>query len=306
MKTELLQQCSLCAGDLLDVLDPECNIVRCRNCGFVFDNPRPTLEELIAFYSRGNKYDSWLTELGPRERVWKKRLRIMEPYKKPGSLLDVGTGIGQFLSMARSSFAKVLGTEVSTTAIQIAKERYDLSVFEGSIDNLAKRSQTFDNITMFHVLEHVPDPRATLKSCHALLSAGGILVIAVPNEISSLRAFTKRLLANVGFRNAEGVGKLGLPLITLQPSTPEVHLSHFTPKVLSSVLRSTGFSIVKSTLDPYRLLVPGHRIASQAYYYSCLLALQLFKVNLYDTMLVIARKSATKEEVSAVVNRQSH
>lgn len=296
MKTELLQQCSLCAGDLLDVLDAECNIVRCRNCGFVFDNPRPTLEELIDFYSQDNKYDSWLTELGPRERVWKKRLRIMEPYKKAGSLLDVGTGIGQFLAIARGSFAQVFGTEVSTTAIQIAKKRYGLSIFEGTIEDLANQSHTFDNITMFHVLEHVPDPGATLKTCHALLSAGGTLVIAVPNEIASLRAATKRLLGKVGFRNTGGVGKLGLPLVALQPSTPEVHLSHFTPKVLNNVLRNTGFSIVKSALDPYRLLVRGHRMASQSYYYSCLLTLRLFKVNLYDTMLVIARKCQHSRE----------
>ena len=293
MKTELLHQCGLCDGPTLDVLDPECHIVRCPNCGFIFDNPRPTLGELIAFYSQHDKYDSWLTELGPRERIWKRRLRIFEPYKKPGSILDVGTGIGQFLSIARRSFTEVLGTEVSTTAIQIAKEKYGLTVFQGSIEDLAKHPRKFDNITLFHVLEHVPDPRATLKTCCSLLSSGGTLVIAVPNEISSLRAITKRLLTQVGFRTANSVGKLGLPRITLHPSTPEVHLSHFTPPVLECALRNTGFSIVKSTLDPYRLQVAWRRITPEFYYYCCLLVLRMFKVNLYDTIFVIARKSAS-------------
>src|SRR5262249_24452481 len=162
-------------------------------------------------YSRHDKYDSWLAELDARERVWKQRFRILEQYKKPGSLLDVGTGIGQFLAVARSSFTEVLGTEVSTTAIQIARERYGLNVFQGSIEDLTRHSCLFDNITLFHVLEHVPDPRATLKTCCSLLSSNGILVIAVPNEISSLRVLTKRLLVKVGFRTPDAVGKLGLP-----------------------------------------------------------------------------------------------
>jgi len=292
MKTELLQKCGLCDSSQLESLDPECNIMRCRKCRYIFDNPRPMLEELIGFYSRHDKYDSWLAELDARERVWKQRLRILEQYKKPGSLLDVGTGIGQFLAVARNSFTEVLGTEVSTTAIQIARERYGLNVFQGSIEDLTRHSCLFDNITLFHVLEHVPDPRATLKTCCSLLSSNGILVIAVPNEISSLRVLTKRLLVKVGFRTPDAVGKLGLPRITLDPSTPEVHLSHFTPPVLDTLFTNARLSIEKRTLDPYRLGGGLRRIRSQSYYYLSLLFLRIFKVNLYDTILVIARKTA--------------
>jgi SAM-dependent methyltransferase len=299
MKTELLQQCNLCHSRVLEILDSECNITRCQDCGFIFDNPRPTLEELIAFYSQDKKYDSWLGELDARERIWKRRLRVLERYKKPGTLLDVGTGIGQFLDVARSSFTEVFGTEISTTAIQIAKERYGLTLFEGSIEDVAKQSRTFDNITLFHVLEHVPDPRAMLITCNALLVKGGMLVIAVPSEISSLRAFSKRALPKLVSKNRHKQGKLGLPLITLEPTTPEVHLSHFTPVVLDSLLRNVGFDIVKRTLDPYRLQGNWRRVKSELYYYCCLAFLRACQVNLYDTILVIARKrQAQRDDLS--------
>jgi hypothetical protein len=103
MKTELLQQCNVCNSTVLEVVDPDCNIVRCQACGYIFDNPRPTTEELITFYSRPTQYDSWLIELDVRDRLWKRRLSKLHPTKKPGSLLDIGTGIGQFLDVARNS-----------------------------------------------------------------------------------------------------------------------------------------------------------------------------------------------------------
>src|SRR5690242_3913216 len=133
MESELLHQCNVCESGLLDVLDRDCNIAQCRSCGFVFDNPRPTLESLIDFYSKPGKYDSWLVELEARERLWKRRLNKLRPSRKPGSLLDIGTGIGQFLAVARREYSQVYGTEVSRTAVEVAREKYGLSLFQGTV-----------------------------------------------------------------------------------------------------------------------------------------------------------------------------
>src|SRR4029077_6945356 len=167
MQSELLHQCNLCQSAQLDVLDPDCNIAQCRSCGFVFDNPRPTLETLIDFYSKPGKYDSWLAELDARDRLWKRRLAKLRSTRKPGSLLDIGTGIGQFLSVAQGEYSQVYGTEVSRTAIEVAREKYGLDLFQGTVEELAERGMVFDNITLFHVLEHVPDPKALLKTCRS-------------------------------------------------------------------------------------------------------------------------------------------
>ncbi|HMC32363.1 MAG TPA: class I SAM-dependent methyltransferase [Candidatus Angelobacter sp.] len=289
MESELLHQCNLCDSAQLDVLDAECNIAQCRSCGYVFDNPRPTLQALIGFYSKPGKYDSWLEELGPRERLWKRRLSKLQSTKKPGSLLDVGTGIGQFLSLARNSYSEVHGTEVSSTAVEIAKQRYGLDLFRGTIDDLATQCKTFDNITLFHVLEHVPDPKSMLNTCHSLLSPGGCLVIAVPNEVASLRGLKRRLFSKL--RKPKNGGVLGLPRLTLNGSISEIHLSHFSPGVLARLLESTGFSVITSTLDPYYVRTGLRRLKADFYYYSCLVFRHLFGVNIYDTILMIARKN---------------
>lgn len=289
MESELLHQCNLCDSAQLDVLDAECNIAQCRSCGYVFDNPRPTLQALIGFYSKPGKYDSWLEELGPRERLWKRRLSKLQSTKRPGSLLDVGTGIGQFLSLARNSYSEVHGTEVSSTAVEIAKQRYGLDLFRGTIDDLATQCKTFDNITLFHVLEHVPDPKSMLNTCHSLLSPGGCLVIAVPNEVASLRGLKRRLFSKL--RKPKNGGVLGLPRLTLNGSISEIHLSHFSPGVLARLLESTGFSVITSTLDPYYVRTGLRRLKADFYYYSCLVFRHLFGVNIYDTILMIARKN---------------
>jgi SAM-dependent methyltransferase len=295
VKTELLQACLVCDSKMLEIVDPACNITQCRNCGYIFDNPRPTLEELVGFYSKPTKYDSWLCELGIRDRLWKRRLSKLRSTKKPGALLDVGAGIGQFLFLARDSYDAVYGTEVSSAAIQIAKQKYNLDLFQGTIEKLDMRGKVFDNVTLFHVLEHVPDPRLVLKRCNSLLSAEGILVIAVPNEVASLRGSLKRMFVRIGIRPRHGTGKLGLPRISLDGSIDEIHLSHFSPIVLHRLLQATGFSVIASTLDPYYVATGIRRLKADVYYHCCLALLHIFKVNLYDTILVIARKTSASQ-----------
>lgn len=291
MENELLHQCNLCNSGILDVLDRECNIAQCLSCGYVFDNPRPSLEELITFYSQPGKYDSWLDEADARNRLWKRRLKALRPTRKPGTLLDVGTGIGQFLWLARDSYSAVEGTEVSTTAIAIAKQKYGLDLFQGTIENFAGEGRFFDNITLFHVLEHVPDPRAVMRICHSLLSPGGIVVVAVPNDLNSLRAQTRRLLVRLRLKDSKGRGSVGLARIRLDGSIDEIHLSHFTPGVLQELLRATGFTVVSSTLDPYQVRSGIHRLVSDTYYYICLGIQRLTRANLFDATLVIAQKT---------------
>jgi SAM-dependent methyltransferase len=221
-------------------------------------------------------------------------LSKLQSTKRPGSLLDVGTGIGQFLSLARGAYAEVYGTEVSSTAVEIARQKYGLDLFHGTIEDLAAQGRTFDNVTLFHVLEHVPDPKSMLNTCNALLVPGGCLVVAVPNEVASLRGFKRRLFSKL--RRSNGSGVLGLPRLTLDGSVSEIHLSHFSPAVLARLLQATGFSVVVNTLDPYYVRTGLRRLKADFYYYACLLVRQLFRINIYDTILMIARKPLSSGE----------
>jgi SAM-dependent methyltransferase len=158
---ETLSRCGICGGSMLTSIDPANRICRCEQCGYVFDSPRPTLRAIVAFYSQFGKYDSWLKEEEPRSLHYRRRLKILRRHRSSGSLLDVGTGTGQFLSFARESFT-VIGTEVSESAVRIAKNKYGLDVKQGQVEDIHFDTR-FDVITLFHVLEHVPNPLSTLR-----------------------------------------------------------------------------------------------------------------------------------------------
>jgi hypothetical protein len=105
-----------------------------------------------------------------------------------------------------------------------------------------------------------------------------------------------------GVKKQGRVGTFGLPRTTLDGA--EVHLSHFTPKVLRRLLQIAGFSILNETLDPYYVATGIQKFKNDIYYYCCLVFLKVFRANIYDTILVIARKDA-ESNIQKSKGRQS-
>jgi len=259
----------------------------------VFDSPRPTIAELVAFYSQSAKYDSWLNAERARDALWKRRLKKLLPHAATGNLLDVGTGIGQFLHHAKPFFTDVQGTEVSESAIRIAREKYGLEILPGQVEELDIAPESFDNITLFHVLEHVPDPVKLVQRCCTLLRPNGVLTIAVPNDVLAWTSAFKKFGKKLGLRPFEkfspvlGISKAG--------SSKEIHLSHFTPSVLRRLLEQAGFAILEESLDPY-YASGGLRWAADAFYFAFhRLLLAAVKVNRYDTIWIVCRKLAAAD-----------
>lgn len=285
---EKLTFCNLCKSNKIEIIDKECNICKCRSCGYVFDNPRPTIGELIKFYSKPEKYDSWIFLERKRDSLWKRRLKKILKTSRPGSLLDIGTGTGQFLHHAKDYFSEVYGTEVSESAIKIAKEKYSLDIFKGTIESI-RLSKTFDNITLFHVLEHVTDPGAVIDRCKTLLNKEGIFIIAVPNDIFSWKNKLKLFLKRVGFKRFNKIGKTGLPKITLDGSIEEIHMSHFSADILADYLNKSGFKVINNSIDPYFVAGDFKLIILYAYYILNLLLMKITKKNRYDTIWIVAK-----------------
>jgi len=242
METVVLYDCDLCGSLRLAEIDDLASVWRCEECGYVFDNPRPTIDELVRFYSTPGKYDDWLTDENLRRALWLRRLRLMRKDYHPGNVLDVGSGIGQFLKLARQHYSPATGTEVSTAAIAVAQERYGVELHEGELLELDLPIGGYDNITMFHVLEHVPSPGLLLDRAHELLRPRGQLYIAVPNDVPAAYQREKPLPA---------VRPLGLGKVRLDGSMSEIHLSHFRPEVLRNALVARGFIVKRQTIDPY-------------------------------------------------------
>jgi len=286
--TEMVLACGVCRSDRVQKIDSDFNFCRCESCGFVFDSPRPSFAEISAFYSQAGKYDVWLQKELARDMLWKRRLKKLLRAGAKGSLLDIGTGYGQFLHHARPHFAEVSGTEVSESAVALAKEKYGLSLLAGQVEALDLPPQSFDTITLFHVLEHVPDPGKLVSRCHVLLREQGILIVAVPNDVLAWTSKIKKLGNKLGLRPFQKFSpKLG---ISRAGASHEIHLSHFTPPVLRRLLENCGLQMTEESLDPYYVSRRVRLSLDSAYYAAHQVLYAALKINRYDTIWMVARK----------------
>ncbi|WP_030340906.1 class I SAM-dependent methyltransferase [Streptomyces sp. NRRL S-1022] len=164
---------------------------RCRDCGHVFQNPRLSAEG-IAFYHR-DFYDRHLDELTARvlsPRAVRRRHRTaawrLSALREPESWLDVGTGYGRFPEAAKEFFPYTSFDGLDPT------ERVEQALREGRVEEAhqgylatpgmaARLRARYDVVTLFHHLEHAPDPRAELRAALTVLRPGGHLVVEVPD-----------------------------------------------------------------------------------------------------------------------------
>lgn len=122
----------------------------------------------------------------------KKKVNLLNDlHSSKGKLLDIGAGTGDFLSVAKSKGWDVIGIEPSEKAKIIAGKK-GVS-FAESLDKL--ESNTFDAITMWHVLEHVPNLDEQIKELKRLLKPEGTIIIAVPNFRSFDAKYYRRFWA---------------------------------------------------------------------------------------------------------------
>ncbi|KPL19012.1 MAG: hypothetical protein AMJ93_13355 [Anaerolineae bacterium SM23_84] len=174
--------------DRLHRLGNSFRFVKCQQCGLVYLNPRPTREEMGQYYppdygpythdvERANGFLS-----GPAYRYGvAKRCRIVTRRKEAGRVLDVGCATGHFLYGMRLRGWQTFGTEFSEGAAAYARERFGLEVLVGTLQEGEFPAACFDAITIWNVLEHLPDPLATLMEVNRLLKGDGILVFSIPN-----------------------------------------------------------------------------------------------------------------------------
>lgn len=148
--------------------------------------PKPDLENLPAYY----KSQDYISHTDSRktfiEKIYQKvkkhmllrKLKWIEKkYPKKGNILDIGAGTGDFLNEAKKRGWKVHGIEPDAEARKRALEKG----IKLSVNSHKFRSEKFDVITMWHVLEHVYDLKSQIIELEHLLKKNGLLVIAVPN-----------------------------------------------------------------------------------------------------------------------------
>lgn len=202
----------------------EFNIVKCKDCGLVFLNPRPDDEELNKYYSP--EYFSEVAEPGFFKRCFAlDKVRLIKNLKSRGRLLDVGCGRGEFLQQMEDYGWEVWGVDTSAVACKYTQERLrNGKIFNQDLLTSNLPEAYFDIVTFWHSLEHLKDPFSSLTEARRILKEDGILVIACPNFSSFSSKFFKRRWYAL--------------------DTP-FHLYQFSPLTLQKLLKRAGFRISK-------------------------------------------------------------
>ncbi len=165
-------------------------LVTCDECGLLYQSPRPTQEAISRFYPPSYQPFGRAIEDAFRSPVmrWLKhrqlRTRCLQVYRlrQHGALLDVGCATGLFLNeMRRYGQWRLAGIEIDSSAAAYAVQRFHLDVFNGQIEDAPWPAGSFDVITLWDVLEHLPDPGSALHRLRGLLSQQGLLIVSVPN-----------------------------------------------------------------------------------------------------------------------------
>jgi 2-polyprenyl-3-methyl-5-hydroxy-6-metoxy-1,4-benzoquinol methylase len=205
-------------------------IVRCVGCGLVYVNPRSRVADLDVHYNSGasSRVEYYLDAEVADRRTFAGILKLaarLAPGR--GALLDVGPCTGTFLVQAREAGFEAHGIEINAGAAQYCRERLGLDVRAGVLTSESYPESSFDLVAMGDVIEHVPDPLATLSAVARVLKPGGHVIVSTPNIESA-------------------AGRL------LQVK-PEEHIYYFSAATLAEAFRKAGLLPVEiTTLDRYR------------------------------------------------------
>jgi 2-polyprenyl-3-methyl-5-hydroxy-6-metoxy-1,4-benzoquinol methylase len=201
-------------------------IVRCRQCGLVYVNPRWDSKVVEDNY-RAVEDRTYVEEQEGRVLTFSRNLDAFEALVTPNSqtrrFLDVGCHIGVMVELAQKRGWEAWGVEPSEWAAAHARSK-GLHVITGTLASAGLPENYFDVVTMWDVIEHLTDPASVLCDVHRVLKPGGILGVHTI-DISSTFA---RLMGR------------------RWPWLMEMHLYFFTPKTLRHMLEKTGFQVVHS------------------------------------------------------------
>jgi len=207
------------------------NIYYCTHCGYRFTHPVPDLNTIGKYYKTEKYVSHSDTKKGLFFKAYqfikkinlRNKFNLINLYKKEGKILDYGCGTGDFLSTFKKVNWNVYGIEPDDDTRTYASTKNNINISTpGNINTF--ENQYFDVITLWHVLEHIPDLNEKLAAIKRVLNTSGILVIAVPNSDSF---------------DAKHYGKYWAAY-----DLPR-HLHHFTPDTLSLLLEKHGFEIIQ-------------------------------------------------------------
>ena len=201
-------------------------IQQCQSCGLGMTTPFPGPDERAVLnqqtYPLNQRVRTYQARRDYFEKRYRRQLSDINLFKQTGRLLDIGCNIGMFLNVARSAGFDVSGVELNRECAEYARTNFGINVCSEPLEQAGFPDASFDVVTMYDVLEHVPDLHGILAGIHGILKPGGLLVVQSPNLDSVMADMTKPNWSWL---------------------TPPDHLYHFTPDSLSSLLVQAGYKV---------------------------------------------------------------
>lgn len=210
-------------------------IVACDGCGIRHLDPMPSIEDAQALYSddyfrndsaiaRG--YEDYLADSTNARATFRRRVSYLPHGAKHGRLLDVGAAAGFFVEQARQAGWDAEGLELNRWAAEYARDHLGLPVRQGSLEEVRYADHEFAVVTLWEVIEHIPNPRELIREIARILQPGGYLVLSTPDAGSAVaKIFGRRWL---GWKKV-----------------PE-HVFFFDRRTLERVLAHEGFEVTSS------------------------------------------------------------
>ena len=248
--------CPTCGSteETLELEKDHMRIVRCRQCDLVFVNPTFDETHYKQVYA-SQAYQDIVRDLGINSHEYRvnrfgtERVRMMGEHlattkdtkdtkgAKGNRYLDVGCSTGFVVEAARDKGWDAIGIDLNPSAIEFGRSR-GLDLRAVALEDAGFAPGSFDAVSLFDVLEHLLDPRRTLRACAELLAPGGILFLYVPNFDSASRLL---MGANAHF------------------IWPTHHLNYYTPTTIRDLM-------TRHSLTPELIVTEGLDIEDYIWY----------------------------------------
>jgi 2-polyprenyl-3-methyl-5-hydroxy-6-metoxy-1,4-benzoquinol methylase len=233
----------LLGRDLIHQLPGEFSVVRCRNCGLLYTNPRPSTSSISMYYPDdygphlhvrekdglplnaalfGKRFKNWVSLI--IRNLLNSGSTNLPSFPSPGKMLEVGCATGRFLSLMRDKGWETWGLEFAQKPATYAREVLGLNVTQCKAEEMEFPEECFDLVVAWMVIEHLHDPVGVLTAIRKTLKKDGYFTFSIPNAEAWEIKYFKRYWYGLHLPN---------------------HLYHFTPVTISETLKKAGLRMEK-------------------------------------------------------------